>query len=164
MYALLQGFVTSARVKLNVNVYVYSLISHRVQQTSHNLHPWHRNSLLYSLISSGENSALAHFAAAIANYYNLACSFHQVPITVGWTEAAWYERLAQHLYIWPAAWPCATTCVGVVIGPARLFSQYVTGSLWLDHWECHITSVDCSATFLSSMESNTRLLRDRREV
>ena len=28
------------------------------------------NSLLYSLISSGENSAFVHFAAAIANQYN----------------------------------------------------------------------------------------------
>ena len=44
--------------------------------------------LSYSLISSGENSAFAHFAAAIANHYNLAFSFHQVPITAGWTEAA----------------------------------------------------------------------------
>ena len=47
---------------------------------------------------------LRTFAAAIANHYNLAFSFHQVPITAGWTEAAWYERLAQHLYTWPAAW------------------------------------------------------------
>ena len=42
----------------------------------------------FSLISSEENSAFAHFAAAIANHYNLACSFHQVPITAVWTEAA----------------------------------------------------------------------------
>ena len=42
----------------------------------------------YSLISSGENSAVAHFAAAIVNHYNLAFSFHQVPITAGWTEVA----------------------------------------------------------------------------
>ena len=41
----------------------------------------------YSLISSGENSAFVHFAAAIANHYNLGFSFHQVPITAGWTEA-----------------------------------------------------------------------------
>ena len=39
--------------------------------------------------------------AAIANHYNLAFSFHQVPITAGWTKAAWFERLAQHLYTWP---------------------------------------------------------------
>ena len=54
--------------------------------------------LLYSLISSGENSAFAHFTAAIANHYNLTFSFHKVPITAGWTEAAWYEKLAKHLY------------------------------------------------------------------
>ena len=39
--------------------------------------------LSYSFISSGENSAFAHFAAATANHYNLAVSFHQVPITGG---------------------------------------------------------------------------------
>ena len=31
----------------------------------------------YSLISSGENFAFAHFAAAMVNHYNLALSFHQ---------------------------------------------------------------------------------------
>ena len=60
----------------------------------HNLHPWYWNSLLYSLISSGENSAFVHFATDIAGY--------QVPTTAGWTEAAWYERLVRHLYTWPA--------------------------------------------------------------
>ena len=44
------------------------------------------NSFLYSLISSGEDSAFAHFAANIANHYKLAFSFHQVPITAGWTK------------------------------------------------------------------------------
>ena len=68
-----------------------------------NLHPWYWNTLLYSLISSGENSAFALFAAALASHYNLAFSLHQVPIIAGWTEATWYdERLAQHL--WPAEW------------------------------------------------------------
>ena len=52
---------------------------------------------------SGENSAVAHFAAAIANHCNLVLLFYQVPITVGWTEVAWYERFARHLYIWPVA-------------------------------------------------------------
>ena len=53
-----------------------------------NLRPWYWNSFLYSLISSGESSAFAHFAVAIANHYNLAFLFHQVPIPAGWTEAA----------------------------------------------------------------------------
>ena len=83
-------------------MYVYSLIS-----------PWAQHSqftslvLELSLIQSHlllENSTFAHFAAAIANHYNLAFSFHQVPITAGWTKEAWYERLAQHLYTWPTAW------------------------------------------------------------
>ena len=42
--------------------------------------------LTYSLISFAENSAFVHFAAAIVNHYNLAFSFHQVPITADWTE------------------------------------------------------------------------------
>ena len=88
---------------VNVNVYVYSLISPWVQRLD-NLHPWYWNSLSYSLISSGENSAFVYFAAAIANHYNSAFSFHWVAITAGWTEVAWYERLTQHLYTWPSAW------------------------------------------------------------
>ena len=80
----------------------------------YNLRPWYWNSFLYSLISSGENSAFAHFAAAIANHYNLAFSFHQVPITAGWTEAAWYERLAQRLYTWLVM---CYHCVRVAVGP-----------------------------------------------
>ena len=55
----------------------------------HNLHPWYWNSL-YSLIS-GENSAFVHFAADVANHYNLAFLFHQVPITAGWTEVVKYD-------------------------------------------------------------------------
>ena len=66
--------------------------------------------LSYSLISSGENSAFAHFAAAIANHYNLAFSFHQVPITAGWTEAAWYERLAQYLHTTGHVLPLCENC------------------------------------------------------
>ena len=57
-----------------------------------------RSSLLYSLISSGENSVFAYFAAAIADHFNLAFSFYQVPITTEWTKAAWYEMFAEHLF------------------------------------------------------------------
>ena len=73
----------------------YSLESSRLRI----LHPWYRNSVLYSLISSRGIQHLGTFCAfatAIENHYNLAFSFHQVPITAGWTEAAWYDRLAQH--------------------------------------------------------------------
>ena len=58
----------------------------------------------YNLISFGESSAFPHFAAAIPFHYNLAFSFHQVPMTAGWTEAAWHERFARHVFTWPAAW------------------------------------------------------------
>ena len=39
--------------------------------------------------------ASAHFVAAIANQYNLAFLFHQIPITDGWPEGSmiWYVCL-----------------------------------------------------------------------
>ena len=78
----------------------------------HTIYTWYWNSLLYNLISSGEKSAFAQFAPAIANHYNLAFSFHQVPITAGWRLTAWYEKLAQHLYTWPWAYmlPLCESC------------------------------------------------------
>ena len=51
--------------------------------------------LKLSRIQSDLLSSIWHFDAAIANHYKSAISFHQAPITAGWTEAAWYERLAQ---------------------------------------------------------------------
>ena len=36
----------------------------------YNLYPWYWNTLFYSLISSGKNSAFVHFAAAVVNHYN----------------------------------------------------------------------------------------------
>ena len=54
----------------------------------YNLHPWYWNFLVYSFLSSVENLAFVHFAAAVANHNNLAFLFHQVPITAGWTEVA----------------------------------------------------------------------------
>ena len=91
--------------RVNVNMSVYGLKFSKL----YNLHLWYWNSLLYTLISFGENSTFAHFSAAIANHYNLAFLFHQVPITAVWTEAVWYERLAQHFYTWLSVWSCATT-------------------------------------------------------
>ena len=68
---------------LNVKVSVYSLISPLSSADFTIYTPWYWNSLLHSLISSGENSAFAHFAAAIANHYNLPSSFHQVSSLLG---------------------------------------------------------------------------------
>ena len=73
--------------QINVNVHVYSP-DIPAGSADYNLHPWYWNTLFNSLIPSGGNSAFVHFAAAIANHYNLTFSFHQVPITAGWTEAA----------------------------------------------------------------------------
>ena len=69
-----------------MNVSVYSLKS-PLSSADFTLYARGIGTLSY-LISSGKNSAFAHFAAAIANHYNVALSFHQVPITAGRTEAA----------------------------------------------------------------------------
>ena len=84
---------------INVNICVFIVWYPFEFSRLHNIYSWYWNSLLYSLICSGENSAFAHIAAAIANYYNWIFLFDQVPITAGWTEAAWYERFARHLYM-----------------------------------------------------------------
>ena len=60
----------------------------------HILHPWYCNSLLYSIISSRENSA--HFLQ-LTPFTILQFSFHQVPITARWTEAVWNEKCARHM-------------------------------------------------------------------
>ena len=73
--------------KINVNVHVYSP-DIPVGSADCTIYTHGDGTHTYSLISSVENSAFAHFAAAVANHYNLAFSFHQVPITAGWTEAA----------------------------------------------------------------------------
>ena len=100
-----------------VNVCVYNLISPWVQMTSQfTIQSCYWNSLLYSLIFPMENSACAHFAATIANHYNLAFLFYQVPITAGWTEVAWYERLTWHLYTWLAAWLEHRSLIQVLTG------------------------------------------------
>ena len=98
-------YMSHLRGNVNVNVSVYSLKSPLLSANCTNYIPG-IGILSYSLISSGENSAFARFAAAIANHYNLAFSSHQLPITAGWTEVVWYERLAQHLYTWPSASMC----------------------------------------------------------
>ena len=120
-------------INVSVNVHVYSPDIPVEFSRLCNLHPWYWNSLLFSLISSGENSAFTHVAAATANPSNLAFLFYQVRITAEWTEAAWYERLAQHLY----TWPCATTCVRFVIVLARHMRHFTflkTISM-AEHWQ-----------------------------
>ena len=68
--------VTLSARNVNVNVHVYS------PDILLGLHLWYWNTLFYSLISSGENSAFANSAADVVNHYNVAFSFYQVPITV----------------------------------------------------------------------------------
>ena len=62
-----------------------------------------------------------------------------------WTEAAWYERLAQHLYTWQAAWLEHRSPIQVIKGSALLnFSDltrtgYHTAMCY--HYEQSITTV-----------------------
>ena len=89
--------------EINVNVYVYSLIYQpSVQQTSQFTPLVLELSLMQSHLLWVEFSICTFW---YSYHYHSAFSFHQVPITAGWTETAWYERLAQHLYAWP--WPAA---------------------------------------------------------
>ena len=93
-------------INVNVNVHVYSLISHQVQQTLQFTPSVLELSLIWSHLLWGEFST---FSAANA-VHNSQFSLHQVPVTAGWTGAARNERLAQHLYTWPQhliTWPAA---------------------------------------------------------
>ena len=137
-------------MNVNVNGYVYSLMTPWVQQPSHNLHPWYWSSLIYTVISLwGEFSICA-----------LCCSYSQslqfsylVPpdtITTGWTEVAWNERLAQQLYTWPTANSvamCYHLCGSCDQTSSPLFgsSSLVVYDMSTDSALC--SSVDCSATF-----------------
>ena len=71
---------------VNVNVNVYSLISPSVQQTSQFTPLVLKLCHIKSHLLWGELSTV-HCAAAIANHWNLAFSFHQILITAGWPEA-----------------------------------------------------------------------------
>ena len=85
-------------VNKNVNVYVYSLDIpfSRVQQTAQFTPLVSELTLIRSHLLWGEFSAFSaandisqcHFTFHNSPFF----SFHQVPITAGWTEAVWYER------------------------------------------------------------------------
>ena len=79
--------VNKCNQNIIINVSVYSLKSPLSSADFTIYTPGIGTLSIYTLISSGENSVFAHFAVAIANHYNLAFSFHQVPITAGSTEA-----------------------------------------------------------------------------
>ena len=120
---------------VTVNVFVYSLISSSVQQTSQCWSLVLALSHIYSLMS-WENSAFAHFAAAISNHYNWASLFNQVPITAGWTEAAWYERLVRHLYTYM---PSSVTGAPVTHPSINQARRCLTSVIWrklVTTWSC----------------------------
>ena len=86
--------VLSKIVYINVNV-EFIVWNPREFSRLYNLHPWYWNSLLYGLISSGENSA--HFLQPMP--------FKIFPIFVPpGTHHCWVDRggmvYAQHLYTW----------------------------------------------------------------
>ena len=102
---------------INVNAEVYtctggSLKSQRSAEFSrlYNLHPWHWNSLSYSLISSGENSAhflqLTPFTIMIILYYLLAnnhsrnqatCKMDCQPGDFGWPTLSFLGGLCWYI-------------------------------------------------------------------
>ena len=145
-------------MNVNVNVSVHSLKFPLSSADFNNLRPWYWNSLLCSLISSGENLQFAHFAAAIASFL--------VPLG---THHCWVDRGG---VIWEA---CPTPlhmtvsvamcyhCVRVAVGPHRHVSA-VPDVLFIPCplGQRHISSLDWRRHFLSSRESNSGLLHDRR--
>ena len=84
--------------KINVNVYVYSLDIpfSRVQQTAQFTPLVSELTLIRSHLLWGEFSAFSaanDISQCHFTFHNSPIfSFHQVPITAGWTEAVWYER------------------------------------------------------------------------
>ena len=68
---------------INVSVHVYSpdIPIGSAECTIYT--PWYWNTVFYSLISSGENSAFAHFAAVITNHYNLLSRSTRYPSLLG---------------------------------------------------------------------------------
>ena len=76
-------------------------------------------SLMWSYLLWGEFNAFSAANLCHSQYFHF--SFHQVPITAGWTEAVWYERFlpntSTHELTSVIRWeqvnlPCATICVG----------------------------------------------------
>ena len=95
---LYHNIKTEVNVNVNVNVYIYSPdIPRRVQRTSQ-LHPLILELTLVRSHLPGENAALRHTKAAAIYQAHSQFSFHQVPITAGWTEAAWNEKFARRFY------------------------------------------------------------------
>ena len=97
---ILKWYITATLWFLSSNNELGNVHNRRMSQRTHDtITPWVQQTsqftplvleLFYKVfIFSGEKSAFANFAAATANHYKLTFLFHQVPITAGWTEAAW---------------------------------------------------------------------------
>ena len=83
---------------VNVNAYVYSLISPSVLQT----YTPGIGTLSYTASSPLGGIQLIFCSECHSQITILQFSFQQVPITSGWAEAAWSEKFARHIYTWPA--------------------------------------------------------------
>ena len=98
--------------------------------------------LLYGFISSRENSAFAHFAAAIANHYNLF-SFRVPPGTHHcWVDkgSVIWEACLTPLHMAGSVAMCYHLCGIRSCDGTSLW--YITCSLQYVHWERHISSVE----------------------
>ena len=132
------------------------LISPWVQQTAQFTPLVSELSLIRSHLLWGEFSA---FSADNAISQFSIFSFHQVPITAGWTEAVWYERFCPttlHTSNFSdlrelVTLPCATICVRQ------------TASLYQQVLHCHSESVVSSTGRHQTATPYMPLVRQRRE-
>ena len=85
-------------LNVNIKVSVYSLKS-PLSSADFTMYAPGIGTLSYTVSSPLRRNQLAHFTAAIANHYNLAFSFHQVPIRgQRQHDMRGSLRLTQHLY------------------------------------------------------------------
>ena len=122
-------------------LYLSALVQLMAQFTSLGL----EISLILSHLLWGE---LVHFLQLMP-FTIFHFSFNQVPITAGWTEAAWYERLAQNLCTWPAVWLEHRSHNQVLTGLALLDFSDLTGTgyhaamCYYCTWSLHCTLCHC---------------------
>ena len=146
-----------AVVNVNVNVYVYSLDIPSSSADCTILRPWYRNSLLYGLISSGENSA--HFLQLMPFHNSPFFRSTRYPSLLGGQRQSGMRGFAQHLYTRSnfsdlrelVTLPCATICVRQT---ANLYQQVL---------HCHSGSVVSSTGRHQTATPYMPLVRQRRE-
>ena len=84
-----------------INVHVYVQCPHEFSRLYNYTSGIDRNTLIYGLFPACLEFSV--FSIVVANHITVQhFSFHQAPITAGWTEAAWSEKFPWHFCTWPA--------------------------------------------------------------